>query len=98
MEISRKGCKMMSEVPENGVKLIKNLKETKEEQIMVEKMKPACNGEEVRSGISVQTQHLSYDMPKRHVNEGVQDISKDKRQVGMSTGKLQMVASKRYKF
>ena len=39
-------------------------------------MKPICNEEEVRNGILVKTQYLPCYITKRHVNEGLQDISK----------------------
>ena len=39
-------------------------------------MKPASHKEELRNGIAFQTLHLSCDMTKLHVDEGVQYISK----------------------
>ena len=43
---------------------------------MVEQVKPACHKEEVRKLIIVQNQHLSCDVPKRHMDKGVQAIYK----------------------
>ena len=52
----------------NFVELIKDLKEPNKEQTLVEQVKHACNEEDVRYDIAAETQHLSCDMPKRHVN------------------------------
>ena len=76
VEIPRKGCTIMSEAQENGVELIKDLKEPKMEQILVEQFNPAYYKEEVRGSIVVQTQHHSCDIPKHRVDECVQSLSK----------------------
>ena len=39
-------------------------------------MRPASHKEEVRNGIAVQNLHISCDMNKLNMDEGVQDISK----------------------